>query len=104
MRTGRDRPAPHALSTGVNAFCRCRRPNPLDLPFPRLARSPAAARAWGLRPTEVVLSLTSQIPRADRTLKPGVFISTFAGKAAPPASSRALGCTTQRLRPVMDQL
>lgn len=42
-------PAPHALSTRVNAFCRCRCPNPLDLLFPQLTRSPAAARAEGRR-------------------------------------------------------
>lgn len=64
-------PAPHTLSTGVNAFCRCHCPNPLDPKHLQLTRSPVAARAQGLGPAEAVLSLTSQIPRADRTLKPG---------------------------------
>lgn len=45
-----------------------------------------------------------KIPRGVGALKAGVVISPLAGISAPPASSRARGCTTRRPRPVMDQL
>lgn len=51
-------PAPLALSTGVNGFCRCRCPHP-STRRSLLTRSPAAAQPWGPGSAEEVLSLTS---------------------------------------------
>lgn len=81
------------LSAGVNAFCRCRVPNTPHPPFLGLLHG-QTSDVQSLNRGGFVTHVSD--PERRQNIKTRRFYLN--------PSSRALGCATQRPRPVMDQL